>query len=291
MAISAREAVQQLINALCVFDFRPVTQGELNSEQQMHTSQIGVGTDFYRFRAFQDVDDPKWVDLNTYARTGKLWTKECVQSVTSKITFAIDGSRSMGVHDGVKWRQAAKAVLALKALAHRVGCETEILVFSENVIQEIPTMSGPDADEVALSWFRGFSCSGRSSLRHLRPGQLDRSTTLFIFSDFMWANVLEELDKLLWHGLGELALFCAHESSDLTVPSGGFIDPETGKVGSLPEGDRLRAQGTLDTFHRSRVDWCRRSDVSYCNLENGSAEAPLRQWLIERENRWQWVRR
>ena len=291
MTTLAREAVQQLINALSVFDFRPLTQGELNSEEQMGASKIGVGTDFYRFRAFRDADDPKWIDLNTFARTRKLWTKECVQSVTSKITFAIDGSRSMGVNDGVKWRLAAKALLTLKALAHRAGCETEILVFSENIIQEIPNMSGPDADEVALAWFLEFSCTGRSGLRHVNPGQLDRSTTLFIFSDFMWTQVLEELDTLLWHGLGELALFCFHQPSDLKVPSGGFIDPETGQVGSLNERDRSKAQINLDSFHRSRVEWCEQSDVSYCNVDSGSAEVPLRRWLIERENRWQWARR
>ena len=64
MTTLAREAVQQLINALGVFDFRPLTQGELNSEEQMGASKIGLGPISTDLEPFEMLDDPKWVDLN-----------------------------------------------------------------------------------------------------------------------------------------------------------------------------------------------------------------------------------
>ena len=102
----------------------------------MHRSPFfGFSQEFAEYRAYQEGDDPRYVDWNVYARTGKTYIKRFLGDTNSHLMILMDVSASMGFGGPpvTKFRYAQFLAASLAYLASRqhdaVGC----LVFDDEI--------------------------------------------------------------------------------------------------------------------------------------------------------------
>lgn len=102
----------------------------------MHRSpQFGFSQEFAEYRAYQEGDDPRFIDWNVYARTGRTYIKRFLGDTNSHLMILLDTSASMGFGGPpVNKLQYAKFLAAsLAYLASRqhdaVGC----MIFDDQI--------------------------------------------------------------------------------------------------------------------------------------------------------------
>ena len=67
----------------------------------------GPGGEFRDYRAYQSGDDPRHVDWNVYARSGRLYTRQFHAEQSARVYLALDVSRSMTPRLGAARRLAS----------------------------------------------------------------------------------------------------------------------------------------------------------------------------------------
>ena len=102
----------------------------------LHRSpQFGFSQEFAEYRAYQEGDDPRYIDWNVFARTGRTYIKRFLGDTNSHLMLLLDASGSMGFGGPpVSKLQYAKYLAAsLAYLASRqhdaVGC----MVFDDEI--------------------------------------------------------------------------------------------------------------------------------------------------------------
>jgi len=112
---------------------RSVVEGVLIG---LHRSPMfGFSQEFAEYRAYSEGDDPRFIDWNVYARTGKTYTKRFLGDTNSHLMILLDTSASMGFGGPPvsKLRYAQFLAASLAFLANRqhdaVGC----MIFDEEV--------------------------------------------------------------------------------------------------------------------------------------------------------------
>ncbi len=96
---------------------------------------FGFSQEFAEYRAYNEGDDPRFIDWNVYARTGKTYTKRFLGDTNSHLMILLDTSASMGFGGPPvsKLRYAQFLAASLAFLANRqhdaVGC----MIFDEEV--------------------------------------------------------------------------------------------------------------------------------------------------------------
>ena len=74
----------------------------------------GGGSEFMEYRAYEPGDEPRFVDWNVYARSGKLFTRKFQSQQSTRVYFTLDESASMTA----KQSDAAKITQFLKNFSH-----------------------------------------------------------------------------------------------------------------------------------------------------------------------------
>lgn len=228
------------------------------------TAFRGAGVEFDEVREYVPGDDPRDVDWNVTARTGRPHVKKYVDERERSLLFLLDLSPSMHAGFGA-WspRDAAVrfcALLTAAALRHddRVG----LAAFGSEVLRWVPPRKGQrHAMQVlrdALGWPAAPAGTGSALDAALgrAASSLRRRTTVFVLSDFFaegWEEALRRCRAR--HDVVAVPI----RSPECDEPPTGLIrlaDPETGRARVLDLADaRVRAAwGARIAEQRARLD-------------------------------------
>ena len=112
---------------------RSVVEGTLIGLHRSPT--FGFSQEFAEYRAYNEGDDPRFIDWNVYARTGRTYIKRFLGETNSHLMILLDASASMGFGgppvSKLRYAQFLAASLAFLAARQHdaVGC----MVFDETI--------------------------------------------------------------------------------------------------------------------------------------------------------------
>ena len=120
---------------------RTVAEGFLTG---LHRSPLfGFSQEFSEYRAYNEGDDPRFVDWNVYARTDRTYIKRYVGETNTRLVILLDASASMGYASGdiskLKFGKFLAATLAY--LAGRQHDAVGLIVFDEEIRDYRPPSS------------------------------------------------------------------------------------------------------------------------------------------------------
>jgi len=110
----------------------------------LHRSpKFGFSQEFVEYRAYGEGDDPRYIDWNVFARTGKTYIKRFLGETNSHLMIMLDSSASMGFGGkGVSKLQFGKFLGAsLAYMASRQHDAVGVMVFAEEVVDYRPPTS------------------------------------------------------------------------------------------------------------------------------------------------------
>jgi uncharacterized protein (DUF58 family) len=168
---------------------------------------FGFSQEFAEYRAYNEGDDPRFVDWNVYARTGRTYVKRFLGETNSHLMILLDASASMGFGGPpvTKLRYAQFLAASLAFLASRqhdaVGC----MIFDE----AIRDFQAPSARSGKLAGVM-HSIDNASPARGTSFGhpfekfreQVPRRGLVAVISDFYCdtGGLLEGVRPLAWQG-------------------------------------------------------------------------------------------
>jgi uncharacterized protein (DUF58 family) len=112
---------------------RAVAEGVLNG---LHRSPLfGFSQEFAEYRPYTPGDDPRFVDWNVYARTGRTYIKRFLGETNSHLVILLDASASMafGTSTPNKFRYAQMLAATLAYVAARQHDAVGLVIFDEDV--------------------------------------------------------------------------------------------------------------------------------------------------------------
>ncbi|MYE81149.1 MAG: DUF58 domain-containing protein [Gammaproteobacteria bacterium] len=169
---------------------RAVVDGMLNG---LHRSDVfGFSQEFAEYRDYVPGDDPRFVDWNAYARTGRPYVKRFEGETNTRLMLMLDVSASMGfgARDVSKLDYSRWLAAALAWLAHRQHDAVGLFAFHDTVAAFQPPSARGVARERLFHTLDGLrAASGTdwpAALRHL-GARVPRRGVLAVFSDFYCA--------------------------------------------------------------------------------------------------------
>lgn len=111
----------------------------------LHRSpKYGFSQEFVEYRAYAEGDDPRYIDWNVFARTGKTYIKRFLGETNTHLMLLLDSSASMGFGSPVPKLQYGKFLAAsLAYLASRQHDAIGAMVFNDEVSDFRPPTSKP----------------------------------------------------------------------------------------------------------------------------------------------------
>ena len=209
---------------------------------EFHSVFRGAGIEFDEVREYVPGDDPRSIDWNVTARTGRPFVKKFIDEREQTVLFLLDLSPSMDAGLGaVTPRRAAVRVMACLALsAVRNDDKVGLVACGRDVESRAPPRKGTAAamrllrDGLALPAAEGVGALGpalRWTARSVR-----RRAIVFLLSDFLSPGWKEPLARCARrHDCVAVRLL----SPELRAPARGMVrvrDPESGRVGILDFG-------------------------------------------------------
>lgn len=180
----------------------------------MHRSPFfGFSQEFAEYKAYNDGDDPRFIDWNVYARTDRTYIKRYLGETNTAINLILDVSASMGYSSGtVSKLQYAKFICATLAyLARKQHDAVGATLFDDNIRETVPPASHPDTLYRVLAMLErteaGSGTQINDSLQHI-SSTLSKRGMIFLMSDlYCDADVLKRnLEVMTQHG-HEVTLF------------------------------------------------------------------------------------
>lgn len=112
----------------------------------LHRSpKFGFSQEFVEYRAYGEGDDPRYIDWNVFARTGKTFIKRFLGETNSHLMIMLDSSASMGFgggKNGVSKLQYGKFLGAsLAYMASRQHDAVGVMIFADEVLEYRPPTS------------------------------------------------------------------------------------------------------------------------------------------------------
>jgi uncharacterized protein (DUF58 family) len=207
----------------------------------------GRGMEFNSVREYADGDDPRDIDRNVSARTGKPFVRQYVEERELTVVVAVDlsASLSFGSADRLKREAATEIGAALAFAALQNNDKVGLAVFTDGLERWMPARKGRRHVLAVIREILAFEPRGRKtaigpSLERLAR-MLKRRCILVVISDFRDVN-FERALKLcaLKHDMIPVVIEDPREAS-LPVASAviSVRDPETGAEGVLD----LRSDG------------------------------------------------
>jgi uncharacterized protein (DUF58 family) len=261
----------------------PLGRDELAGESGGETAQVGQGDDFHSFGRYRDGGDIRLVDWGSYARTRKLWSRRFTTNRTKKLFIAIDGSGSMSVGKHEKWYASMECALLLHALTLQSGYQAEIVVFGPDGVQRVPTGTDGSILQESFEWLKHYVCSGPTLLSSLHTLEVGTGGELCVISDFMWRDVLSELNAVAHVLPLELSLIRVTALADSKVPENQYVDPETKHVGSITPNRQNQTQLILDEFRNELLMWSQHNGTLCFDWRPSAHETAMQRWLIARQ--------
>lgn len=200
---------------------------------------FGFSQEFAEYRAYAEGDDPRFIDWNVYARTGRTYVKRFLGETNSHLMILLDASASMGFGGPPinKLRYAQFLAASLAYLASRqhdaVGC----MVFDEEIRDFRPPSAR--AGKLAGVMHSIDSATPGTGTRYGHPfekfrEQIPKRGLVAVISDFYCDadSLLEGVRPLAWQGQ-DVALFQVLDRQELEPAFRENVlleDVETGKA-------------------------------------------------------------
>lgn len=169
---------------------RAVVDGMLNG---LHRSDVfGFSQEFAEYRDYVPGDDPRFVDWNAYARTGRPYVKRFEGETNTRLMLMLDVSASMGFGAGdvSKLDYSRWLAVALAWLAHRQHDAVGLFAFHDAVAAFQPPSGRGVAGEHLFHTLDGLRAGSgtdwSAALRHLGT-RVSRRGILAVLSDFYCA--------------------------------------------------------------------------------------------------------
>ena len=156
----------------------------------MHRSpHFGFSQEFAEYKAYNDGDDPRFIDWNVYARTDRTYIKRFLGETNTALNLVLDVSGSMGYRSGdVSKLQYAKYICATLAyLARKQHDAIGMTLFDDRIREILPPASHPDTLYRALAVLERTEAQDGTeiydSLHHI-AGTIRRRGIIVVVSDF-----------------------------------------------------------------------------------------------------------
>ena len=156
----------------------------------MHRSPFfGFSQEFAEYKAYNDGDDPRFIDWNVYARTDRTYIKRFLGETNTALNLVLDVSSSMAYQtDASSKLSYAKYICAsLGYLARKQHDAIGITLFDDKIREVLPPASHPDTFYRMLALLERTQASDgtqiHDSLSHLTDA-LTRRGIFVMISDF-----------------------------------------------------------------------------------------------------------
>src|SRR5690606_23993053 len=110
----------------------------------LHRSpKFGFSQEFVEYRAYGEGDDPRYIDWNVFARTGKTYIKRFLGETNSHLMLMLDASASMGFGSrGLTKLHAGKILAAsLAYMSSRQHDAVGVMIFADEILEYRPPAS------------------------------------------------------------------------------------------------------------------------------------------------------
>ena len=198
---------------------RSVVEGTLIGLHRSPT--FGFSQEFAEYRAYNEGDDPRFIDWNVYARTGRTYIKRFLGETNSHLMILLDASASMGFGgppvSKLRYAQFLAASLAFLAARQHdaVGC----MVFDETIRDFRPPSSRAGKLQGVMHSIDDATPGAGTSFN--RPfekfrEQMSRRGLVAVISDFYCdaEKLLEGVRPLAWQGQ-DVVLFQILDAEEL----------------------------------------------------------------------------
>jgi uncharacterized protein (DUF58 family) len=204
------------------------------------STDFGFSQEFAEYRAYTPGEDPRHVDWNLFARTGRMYLKRYRGETNSQVTVLLDASNSMRFtsHQLSKMNYARFAAAAMLYLAlHHQRDAAGLIVFDDEVRESVrPSTRQGQLYRILSALDRAEPRARTSFEQPLQQARelLQRRGVVLVFSDFFDdpERIVSAIEPLRYHG-SEVTLFHVLDPRELRPELKGpsvLEDLETGQT-------------------------------------------------------------
>jgi uncharacterized protein (DUF58 family) len=239
----------------------------------------GFSSEFSEHRLYTKGDDPKNIDWNVYARTGRYYVKQFRAETSRACHLVIDASGSMGYGTTrlSKFQYALSVAGALGYMLLRGGDAVGGVTVGEDLADYLRPRARPGQLLDLLHLFHKCAPTGRGNLaRGLETlaSITRRRGLILLMSDLLMdlPPVFDALGKLRYRG-HEVILFHILDESEATFPFQGYCRFESVEDGAVLEADaeaaRPHYEEALAAFFREIDEQRARLGIDCCRATTG----------------------
>ncbi len=298
MAQAERYLRPEVIQQVARLDLRAkfIVEGFLTG---LHSSPFqGFSVEFSEHRKYVPGDDPKDLDWNVYAKTGKYYIKKYRAETNMTGFLVMDLSQSMSYTYRQELTKFEYGICLAAALAYLMIHQQDpvgLVTFDTQLRTVLPPKSKRSQLGTMLSILANLKPAGNTDIAHalFQVAGLTRSKSLImVFSDLLTdpEPVIQSLYRLR-HAGHEVILFHILDEAEVHFPFTGlmeFEDPET------TEKIEVDARGIRDDYINGVTEFremyqreCGLADVDYVPIDTSVGfDKALLEYLIQRQRRF-----
>jgi uncharacterized protein (DUF58 family) len=265
----------------------------------LHSSPFhGFSVEFSEHRKYVPGDDPKDIDWNAYAKTGKYYIKKFRAETNMTGYLVMDLSKSMGYtyrQELTKFEYAICLAAALGYLMVHQQDPVGLVTFDTKLRTVIPPKSKRSQTGTLLSVLANLRPTGETDIGHalFQLAGLTRGKCLvMVFSDLLTdpGPVVKSLYRLR-HAGHEVILFHILDEAEVHFPFTGLVEFEdvesADKVEVDARGIRDDYLGGLREFQEVWKAECGAANVDYVPMDTSVGfDKALLEYLIQRQRRF-----
>lgn len=268
--------------------------------QGLHRSpKYGFSQEFVEYRAYAEGDDPRYIDWNVFARTGKTYIKRFLGETNTHLMLLLDSSASMGFggsggHAVTKLQFGKFLAASLAYLASRQHDAVGVMVFNEEVVDYRPPTSKPGSlHGVIHTLDRAQAVQGTVLGKPFTRFQehIKKRGLVAVISDFYCeaAEVKENIQPLSLHGQ-DVIIFHLLDPQELTPEikeATLYEDMETGRAVEVsPAFMKKEYPARIQTHIQTIADAARGIGADHVLVNTGEPlDRALHNYLTFREKR------
>jgi uncharacterized protein (DUF58 family) len=289
----------EVINQVARLDLRAkfIVEGFLSG---LHSSPFhGFSVEFSEHRKYVPGDDPKDLDWNVYAKTGKYYVKKYRAETNMTGYLVMDLSKSMGYTYRQELSKFEYAICLAAALGYLMVHQQDpvgLVTFDTKVRTVVPPKSKRSQIGTLLSVLANLKPTGETDIGGslFQLASLIRGKCLvMVFSDLLTdpAPVVQSLYRLR-HAGHEVILFHILDEAEVHFPFTGlnnFEDPETGELVRDIDSRGIREDylSGLEEFRAFYKAECGAANVDYVPMDTSVGfDKALLEYLIQRQRRF-----
>jgi uncharacterized protein (DUF58 family) len=298
MATAERYLRPEVIRQVARLDLRAkfIVEGFLTG---LHGSPFqGFSVEFSEHRKYVAGDDPKDLDWNVYAKTGKYYIKKYRAETNMTGFLVMDLSRSMGYTYRQELTKFEYAICLAAALAYLMIHQQDpvgLVTFDTQLRTVLPPKSKRTQLGTMLSVLANLQPTGETDVANalFRVAGLTRSKSLvMVFSDLLTdpQPVIQSLYRLR-HAGHEVILFHILDEAEVHFPFTGLVefeDPESeDRIEVDARGIREDYLSSVNEFREMYKRECGLADVDYVPMDTSIGfDKALLEYLIQRQRRF-----